>query len=176
MSTRPRWRPVRRALPRRPPSALLQCSGRFARRARGWPQRSPPRVCLRQLAALSGTPRKSRASEPASCRASQDQQRAARNIARQRPEIQWLHGERLGRVLVFFRHDEVMSYAMARLKADRFHRYRSKDPRLHGSDKEGALRRELSEGSHRELIRPGGAWRRQVEIFLTRQRRTSGCE
>ena len=29
------------------------------------------------------------------------------------------------------RHDEVMSYAMARLKADRFQRYRSKDPRLH---------------------------------------------
>ena len=98
--------------------------------------------------------------------------RAARNIARQRPEIQWLQGERLGRVLVFFRHDEVLSYAMAQLKADRFQRYRSKDPRLHGSDKEGALRRELSEGSHRELIRPGGAWRRQVEIFLTRQRRT----
>jgi hypothetical protein len=93
--------------------------------------------------------------------------RAARNIARQRPEIQWLHGERLGRELVFFRHDEVMSYAMARLKADRFQRYRGKDPRLRWRDKEGALRRELSEGSHRELIRPGGAWHRQVEIFLT---------
>ena len=97
--------------------------------------------------------------------------RAARNIARQRPEIQWLRGARLGGGLVFFRHDEVMSYAMARLKADRFQRYRSKDPRLHWSHNEGALRRELDEGSHRKLIRPGGAWRRQVEIFLTGQRR-----
>jgi hypothetical protein len=68
-------------------------------------------------------------------------------------------------------HDEVMSYAMARLKADRFQRYRSKDPRLHWSHSEGALRRELDEGSHRKLIRPGGAWRREVEIFLAGQRR-----
>jgi hypothetical protein len=82
--------------------------------------------------------------------------RAARNIARQRPEIQWLHGERVGGALVFFRHDEVMSYAMARLKADRFRRYRSKDPRLHWSKDEGALRRELDDESRRKLIRQGG--------------------
>src|ERR1700733_14608968 len=93
--------------------------------------------------------------------------RAARNIARQRPEIQWLHGERLGRGLVFFRHDEGMSYAMARLKADRFQRYRGKDPRLHWSKDEGDLRRELDDETHRTLIGPGGAWLRQVEMFLT---------
>jgi hypothetical protein len=92
--------------------------------------------------------------------------RAARNIARQRPEIQWLHGERLGRGLVFFRHDEVMSYAMARLKADRFQRYRVKDLRLHWSKDEGDLRRELDDEAHRTLIGPGGAWLRQVEMFL----------
>ncbi|HZZ22979.1 MAG TPA: hypothetical protein VFE60_10570 [Roseiarcus sp.] len=95
--------------------------------------------------------------------------RAARNIARQRPEIQSLHGERLGRGLVFFRHDEVMSYAMARLKADRFQRYRSKDPRLHWSKDEAGLRRELDDESHRTLIEPGGAWLRQVEMFLARR-------
>jgi len=93
--------------------------------------------------------------------------RAARNIARQRPEIQWLHGQRLGGALVFFRHDEVMSYAMARLKADRFQRYRSRDPRLRWSNDEGTLRRELDDESHRKLIGPGGAWLRQVEIFLS---------
>ena len=92
--------------------------------------------------------------------------RAARNIARQRPEIQWLHGERLGRGLVFFRHDEVMSYAMARLKADRFQRYRVQDLRLHWSKDEGDLRRELDDETHRTLIGPGGAWLRQVEMFL----------
>ena len=48
--------------------------------------------------------------------------RAVRHIASQRPEIQWLYSQRLGGLLVFFRHDEVMSYAMARLKADRFQR------------------------------------------------------
>ncbi len=93
--------------------------------------------------------------------------RAARHIASQRPEIQWLHSQRLGGSLVFFRHDEVMSYAMARLKADRFQRYRS--PRLLRSRDEGALRRELDDESYRKLIGPGGAWRRQVEIFLDRR-------
>jgi hypothetical protein len=96
--------------------------------------------------------------------------RAGRNIARQRPEIKWLHGERLGGGLVFFRHDEVMSYGMAQLKADRFQRYRSKDPRLHWNNNESALRRELDDESHRKLIGPGGAWVRQVEIFLARRR------
>ena len=93
--------------------------------------------------------------------------RAARHIALQRPEIQWLHSQRLGGMLVFFRHDEVMSYAMARLKADRFQRYRSQ--RSHWSSGEEALRRELADESYRKLIGPGGAWRRQVEIFLARR-------
>ena len=93
--------------------------------------------------------------------------RAVRHIASQRPEIQWLYSQRLGGALVFFRHDEVMSYAMARLKADRFQRYRS--PRLHSSRDEGALCRELDDESYRKLIGPGGAWRRQVEIFLARR-------
>jgi hypothetical protein len=93
--------------------------------------------------------------------------RAVRHIASQRPEIQWLHTQRRGGALVFFRHDEVMSYAMARLKADRFERYRSR--RLPWSSGEEALRRELDNESYRKLIGPGGAWRRQVEIFLARR-------
>ena len=92
--------------------------------------------------------------------------RAVRDIASQRPEIQWLYSQRLGGTVVFFRHDEVISYAMARLKADRFQRYRS--PRLLRSRDEGALRRELDDERYRKLIGPGGAWRRQVEIFLAR--------
>ena len=93
--------------------------------------------------------------------------RAARNIARRRPEIQWLYGQRLGRTLVFFRHDEVMSYAMARLKADRFQEYRN--PRFHWRGDQGTLRRELDNESYCKLIGPEGAWRRQVEIFLARR-------
>ena len=93
--------------------------------------------------------------------------RAVRHIASQRPEIQWLHSQRLGGSLVFFRHDEVMSYAIARLKADRFQRYRSQ--RSPWSSGEEALRRVLDDESYRKLIGPGGAWRRQVEIFLARR-------
>jgi hypothetical protein len=95
--------------------------------------------------------------------------RAASSIARQRPEIQWLQGQRLGRGLVFFRHDELMSYAMARLKADRFQRYRGNDQRLQWGSDERVLRRELDDESYRKLIGPSGAWRRQVEIFLARR-------
>jgi hypothetical protein len=93
--------------------------------------------------------------------------RAVRHIASQRPEIQWLYSQRLGGSLVFFRHDEVMSYAIARLKADRFQRYRSQ--RLPWSSGEEALRRVLDDESYRKLIGPGGSWRRQVEIFLDRR-------
>jgi hypothetical protein len=73
--------------------------------------------------------------------------RAVRQIASQRPEIQWIYSQRLGGTVVFFRHDEVMSYAMARLKADRFQRYRG--PRLHGTRDEGALRHALNDESYR---------------------------
>jgi hypothetical protein len=69
---------------------------------------------------------------------------------------------------VFFRHDEVTSYAMARLKADRFQEYRN--PRFHWRCDEEALRRKLDDESYRKLIGPGGAWRRQVEIFLAGRR------
>jgi hypothetical protein len=96
--------------------------------------------------------------------------RAARDIARQRPEIQWLYGQRLGRTLVFFRHDEVTSYAIARLKADRFQEYRN--PRFHWRWDEEALRRKLDDESYGKLISAGGEWRRQVEIFLASRRQT----
>jgi hypothetical protein len=93
--------------------------------------------------------------------------RAMRQIASQRPELQSLHSQRLGGTLVFFRHDEVMSYAMARLKADRFQRYSS--PRLQHWRSEADLRRELDNESYRKLTGAGGAWRREVEIFLARR-------
>jgi hypothetical protein len=62
---------------------------------------------------------------------------------------------------VFFRHDEVLSYAMARLKADRFNYYCSKDPRAWGGNakNESDLREKLLAGNG-ELIAPaerGGA-------------------
>ena len=59
-----------------------------------------------------------------------------------------------------------MSYAMARLKADRFQRYRSNDPRIYRSSDEDDLRRKLNDERHCELTGQGGAWRRHVDIFL----------
>ena len=57
---------------------------------------------------------------------------------------------------------QVMSYAMAQLKADRFQRYHITRPSW---SSEADLRRELDKESYREAHRPGGAWRRQVEIL-----------
>lgn len=64
-----------------------------------------------------------------------------------------------------------MSYAMARLKADRLYYYRSNDPRVRHSNisDEADLRRTLSDDRHRELIAPGGAWWNHVHIFLAEQ-------
>ena len=70
--------------------------------------------------------------------------------------------------LVFFRHDEVMSYAMARLKAPTGFNGISQHTIELAKDEDG-LRRELDNESHRTLIGPGGAWLRQVEMFLARR-------
>jgi hypothetical protein len=95
--------------------------------------------------------------------------RAARNLAKRRPEIQCWRGEGLGGALVFFRHDDVMSYAMARLKTDCFERYRTRDRRAYWRGDERKLRRKLNDDQHRKLIGPGGAWRAHVDIFLAEQ-------
>jgi hypothetical protein len=95
--------------------------------------------------------------------------RAARNLGRRRPEIQGFHGENLGNALVFFRHDELLSYAMARLKADRFRGYRNKDRRAldwRTTKNDNTLRRRLDDELYRKLIGPSGAWRRDVDMFL----------
>jgi hypothetical protein len=90
--------------------------------------------------------------------------RAARKVATRRPEIQIQRGGGLGGTLVFFRHDEVMSYAMAQLKTDRGNHYRSNDRRLHWARDEQALRKQLVQ--RQPLVEPGGAWWRRVQMFL----------
>jgi len=88
--------------------------------------------------------------------------RALHKVATRRPEIQIQRSHGHGRALVVFRHDEVMSYAMARLKTD--NHYRSNDRRLRWTHDEQALRKELAECRH--LVEPGGAWWRHVQLFL----------
>ena len=71
----------------------------------------------------------------------------------------------LGNPLVFFRHDEVVSYAMARLKANFLNGYRSNDQRRHNNCDEADLRRTLGDERHRSLVAPGGTWWNHVHIF-----------
>jgi len=94
--------------------------------------------------------------------------RASKNLALHRAEIGWMTGEGLGRQFVFYRRDNVNSYAMARLKSDNLMHYRSNDPRLpyHWIKDQAELRRHLDDDFHRELMAPGGSWWLDVEIFL----------
>ena len=84
--------------------------------------------------------------------------RAARRVEQRRPEIQHFISETLGGAFVFYRFDEVMSYAMARLKADFV---------WHTSTGE-QLRARLA-GPNHELIVPGGAWWRFVQTFIAKR-------
>jgi hypothetical protein len=118
--------------------------------------------------------------------------RAAKAIVARCPDFDCMTGEGLGGTLVIFNRYRVMSYAMAWLKADRFERYRSNDKRNKwrppawyckglgwgpaGKGKvwvqtkrnatEADLRAQLESERHRKLMAPGGAWWRQVQIWI----------
>jgi hypothetical protein len=93
--------------------------------------------------------------------------RAAKLVAKRRPNFEWWRSEHLGRTLVFYMADNVMSYAMARLKADFLTQYRNNDPRAPWRpETEQELRALLIEGgrNHKYVI-PGGAWWNRVELW-----------
>jgi hypothetical protein len=114
--------------------------------------------------------------------------RAAKNIAKRNTEIGARAGECLGASIVFYNKYHVLSYAMARLKTDRFNRYRSNDSRdtytgwnaiygdpgkgmvwrikHHNSDEEELLARLSEGGSYHEFVVPGGAWWRHTQIRI----------
>jgi hypothetical protein len=93
---------------------------------------------------------------------------AAKKLCERRPE---LAGERsdgtLGRTLVFYRRDNLMSYAMFRLKAEGFYHYRSNDRREERwRTEEADLRKILDDDKYRERMAPGGAWWRHTQMFF----------
>jgi hypothetical protein len=93
--------------------------------------------------------------------------RAAKSVAKRHPNFECERSEHLGGTLVFFTADNVMSYAMMRLKSDKFREYRNNDPRQRWRpETEQELHARLIEGGqdHR-LIIPGGAWWRHVELW-----------
>ena len=107
--------------------------------------------------------------------------RAANKLVKRRDNTGCQRCENLGGSRVYFNIDNVMSYAMARLKTDQFNHYRSNDDRWftpsallrrHRPDRfqkghvyrwhrssEAELRAELAEGgrNHKHVV-PGGVW------------------
>jgi hypothetical protein len=85
--------------------------------------------------------------------------------AKKLPQLDHLESEMLGSQLVFFDRGNVMSYAMARLKADSLNNYRNEDSRNYGQPRtEADLRKMLADDRHRELVAEGGAWWLHTEI------------
>src|SRR5262249_8004802 len=81
--------------------------------------------------------------------------RAAKKI----PKLDHEQSDTLGGQLVFYDPFNVMSYAMARLKADTFNNYRNEDLRIRWPERtEADLRKILADDRHRKLVAKGGAW------------------
>jgi hypothetical protein len=92
--------------------------------------------------------------------------RAAQKVLERCDMIQCFTSETVGGTRVYFNADNVMSYAMARLKADRMNCY-TNDPRIlwwGRRSTEADLRAKLAEGGddHKYVVE-GGAWRKHTQ-------------
>jgi hypothetical protein len=96
--------------------------------------------------------------------------RAAKKIA----GLDHVECHTLGRQLVFYDPLRVLSYAMARLKADSINDYGTRDPRDTDYGYEGKteaeLRAMLADDEHQKLVRREGAWWLHTEIARARAR------
>jgi hypothetical protein len=82
---------------------------------------------------------------------------AVLRAAKRRPNTDSMVSEHQGGMRVFYTPDNVMSYAMARLKSDFLHYWnRKSDADLKAKLRDG--------GDHHHLIIEGGAWWRHVEM------------
>jgi hypothetical protein len=87
--------------------------------------------------------------------------RAAKKMA----QLASLESEMLGGQLVFYDPLNVMSYAMARLKANGAYNYRNMDWRSFRPERtEADLRKILSDEHHCKLVAKGGAWWLYTEL------------
>ena len=88
--------------------------------------------------------------------------RAIGRILARRPDLKTFLGDGIGRPKVVFHRYNVMSYAMARLKADFRYSYRSNDPRKSKRwiKDEAELRASLREGgkNYKYIVIERGAW------------------
>jgi hypothetical protein len=84
--------------------------------------------------------------------------RAAKAVAKRHPGIHWWRSERAGSTLIFFHHDDVISYALARLKSD---------PWCDDDDK--VLWQKLGKEEYQELVKPGGSWWLHVQEWTAKR-------
>ena len=89
--------------------------------------------------------------------------RAAVNVAKRRDTLASRRAENLGCTTVFWNADNVMSYAMFRLKADGLNDYRNADSRRQYRPRTEDELRALLDGDKRDLVRRGGVWWRHVQ-------------
>lgn len=96
--------------------------------------------------------------------------RAVHVLAKRDVNLDYARSEHLGRTVIFYRGDRVLSYAMARLKADFLNQYRSVGSRHSQIDTEADLRARLQPGGQdQHLVLPGGAWWRHTEMFVAKR-------
>jgi hypothetical protein len=112
--------------------------------------------------------------------------RAARNLMKRRDTMACSESDTLGGMMVFYNKDNVMSYAMSRLKGDGLNHYRSNDDRWFRPERkpkwfrramgyekgyvyqnhrstEAELRAKLAEDRYQKYVVPGGAWWRHTQ-------------
>src|SRR5262245_5220030 len=75
--------------------------------------------------------------------------RAAKAVAKRHKGVEFEHCEKAGRELIFFHHDNLMSYSIFRIRSDRMERWVFSDE---------DARKVLSDKRHAELMAEGGSW------------------
>jgi hypothetical protein len=96
--------------------------------------------------------------------------RAATSLKRRWPDLGWTYSGNLGGQKVFFDAANIMSWAMARLKADQFLNYDNQDRRTrrwtNGASEDGLYASLLEGGKHHHCIVEGGAWRLHRDMWI----------
>jgi hypothetical protein len=106
--------------------------------------------------------------------------RAARKVMERRDTMWSFTGQDVGGRMVYYTANNVMSYAMGRLKADGLEHYESNDLRIgeRWRTTEAGLRARLAEGGdHHKFVVEGGAWWEHVQSYIEEiEARRSGDE
>ena len=96
--------------------------------------------------------------------------RAATSLKRRWPDLGWTYSGNLGGQKVFFDAANIMSWAMARLKADELENYDNQDRRTrrwtNGASEDELYASLLEGGKNHDCIIEGGPWRRHRDMWI----------